>query len=137
MYWALVLKARPPRPRPPPRRNELQQQQQQQEAGIITCILLLEAAAPWHAAILETLLCNQLMDRLISLQQAFSSSPSSSSSSSSSLLCHKLCQQSWSVSCNIHDAINFHFYFYFVIFPPRHYLLFSMYFSNYCTGSNK
>jgi len=64
MYWALVLKARPPRPRPPPRRNELLLllQQQQQQAGIITCILLLEAAAPRHAAILETLLCNQLMD---------------------------------------------------------------------------
>jgi hypothetical protein len=66
IYWALVLKARPPRPRPPPRRNELLllllQQQQQQEAGIITCILPLEAAAPRHAAILETLLCNQLMD---------------------------------------------------------------------------
>jgi hypothetical protein len=63
MYWALVLKARPPRPRPPPRRNELLLlQQQQQQARIITCILLLEAAAPRHAAILETLLCNQLMD---------------------------------------------------------------------------
>jgi hypothetical protein len=65
MYWALVLKARPRRPRPTPRRNELLlllQQQQQQEAEIIICILLLEAAAPGHAAILETLLCNQLMD---------------------------------------------------------------------------
>jgi hypothetical protein len=66
MYWALVVKPRPQRPPPPPpRRNELlllQQQQQQQEAGVITCNLLLEAAAPRHAAILETLLCNQLMD---------------------------------------------------------------------------
>jgi hypothetical protein len=64
MYWALVVKARPQRPRPPSRRNELLllQQQQQQEAGIMTCMLLLEAAAPRHAAILETLLCNQLMD---------------------------------------------------------------------------
>jgi hypothetical protein len=64
MYWALVVKARPPRPRPSLHELLLlqKQQQQQQEAGIITCILLMEAAATRHAAILETLLCNQLMD---------------------------------------------------------------------------